>query len=227
MANTAFAKWPNRNIEIDLDNLCPETIAHRCVDLDSVCPDASPKSRSRHHLKRLIPMTKPTNTIRRNTTHDHRDVRDNTQTLCIAMRLWGFDESEVQSWMSELPDLQGALSWKISRVRRETDADIVVHLVKPARRTNDEFCWHSIQANRAVLASFPANRTEMVLFTGNANELPSRRSGHWALTGTLSPHTALARLGRLVAASSTPHGAMHGPVRRDLLRMIAQQLDAE
>jgi hypothetical protein len=166
-------------------------------------------------------MTKPTNTIRTNTTHHHRHARDNAQTLRVALRLWGFDESEVQSWISEPPDMNGSLAWKISWVRRETDADIVVHLVKPARRASDAFCWHSIQANRAVLASFAAGRTEMVLFTGSAEELPKRRSGHWALAGTLSPQDALARLGRLLAASST-----RGAVRRDLLRMIAQQLDA-
>jgi hypothetical protein len=172
-------------------------------------------------------MTKPTNPIRTNATHTQRDIRDNRQKLSVALRLWGFDEREVQSWMVELPDLNGTITWKISRVRRETDADIVVHLVKPARRTDDALCWHSIQANRAVLASYAAGRNEMVLFTGSADELPKRRSGHWALSGTLSPQAALARLGKLIVASSTrPEGTRH-LVRRDVLRMIAQQLDAE
>ncbi|SOE64571.1 hypothetical protein SAMN05446935_2490 [Burkholderia sp. YR290] len=167
-------------------------------------------------------MTTPTNTTRTNATDLYRAATENGQTVRVGLRLWGFDESEVQSWASELPDMDGAIAWKISRVRRETDADIVVHLVKPARRANDAFCWHSIQANRAVLASFAAGRTEMVLFTGREEELPKRRSGHWALAGALSPQVALARLGRLIAASST-----QGAVRRELLRMIAQLLDAE
>ncbi|TCG09272.1 hypothetical protein BZM27_06435 [Paraburkholderia steynii] len=172
-------------------------------------------------------MTTPTNTTRTNATDLHRAARENGQTVRVALRLWGFDESEVQSWASELPDMDGAIAWKISRVRRETDADIVVHLVKPARRTNDAFCWHSIQANRAVLASYAAGRNEMVLFTGSADELLTRRSGHWVLSGKLSPRAALARLGRLIAASSTRSAGTHHVVRRDVLRMIAQQLDAE
>lgn len=172
-------------------------------------------------------MTKPTNPIHTNITHTPRDTRDNGQTLNIALRLWGFDETEVRAWIGELPDLEGSIAWKISRQRRETDADIVVHLVKPVRRTNDAFCWHSIQANRAVLASYAAGRNEMVLFTGSADELLKRRSGHWALSGKLSPQAALARLGRLIAASSTRSAGTRHVVRRDVLRMIAQQLDAE
>ncbi|HWT36089.1 MAG TPA: hypothetical protein VN289_07385 [Paraburkholderia sp.] len=172
-------------------------------------------------------MTKPTNPIHTKTTQPQRATRDSRQPLRIALRLWGFDESEVQSWMSGLPDVDGTIAWKISRVRRETDADIVVHLVKPARGADDAFCWHSIQANRAVLASYAAGRTEMILFAGSAEELLKRRSGHWALMGSLPPQAALAKLGRLIAASSTRPAGMHGVVRRDVLRMIAQQLDAE
>ncbi|MBN3757444.1 hypothetical protein G3N95_31240 [Paraburkholderia sp. Tr-20389] len=172
-------------------------------------------------------MTKPTNPIRTNIIIARRDTRDNAHTLRIALRLWGFDETEVRSWIGELPDLDGSIAWKISRLRRETDADIVVHLVQPTRRANDAFCWHSIQANQAVLASYAAGRNEMVLFTGSPDELLKRRSGHWALSGTLSPQAALARLGRLIAASSTrPEGTRH-VVRREVLRMIAQQLDAQ
>ncbi|WP_244212316.1 hypothetical protein [Paraburkholderia hospita] len=81
-------------------------------------------------------MTKPTNPIRTNISHT---PRDNGRTLSIALRLWGFDQLEVQPWMGELPDMNGTIVWKISRVRRETDADIVVHLVKPARRADDAF----------------------------------------------------------------------------------------
>lgn len=172
-------------------------------------------------------MTKPTNTIRANTTPLQHAACGDRQPLSVALRLWGFDEAEAQSWISELPDLNGTMAWKISRVRRGTDADIVVHLVKPARRAKDAFCWHSIQANRAVLASYAAGRTEMVLFAGSKDQLPTRRSSHWALTGRLSPQAALARLGWLIAASSTQRGAMQGPVSRELLRMIAQQLDIE
>jgi hypothetical protein len=170
-------------------------------------------------------MTKPTNTIHANTTHLPRAACGDRQALNVALRLWGFDEAQAQSWIGELPDLNGTMAWKISRVRRDTDADIVVHVVKPARRANDAFCWHSIQANHAVLASYAAGRTEMVLFAGSKDQLPHRRSGHWALTGRLSPQAALARLGCLIAASSTQRDAKQGPVSRELLRMIAQQLD--
>ena len=172
-------------------------------------------------------MTKPTNTIHANTTHPQNAACGDRQSLCVALRLWGFDDLEAQSWIGELPDLDGMIVWKIARFRPDADADIVVHLVKPAGRANDGFCWHSIQANRAVLASYAAGRIEMVLFAGNKDQLPGRRSGHWALTGRLSPQAALARLGRLIAASSTQRGAAQGPVSRELLRMIAQQLDTE
>jgi hypothetical protein len=172
-------------------------------------------------------MAKPTNAIHANTADPQNTAGGGGQSLCIALRLWGFDESEAQSWISELSDLDGLIVWKISRFRRDTDADIVVHLVKPARRANDVFCWHSIQANRAVLASYAGGRNEMVLFAGDKDRLPTRRSGHWALTGKLSPQAALGRLGRLIAASSTQRESAQGPISRALLRMIAQQLDTE
>ncbi len=54
-----------------------------------------------------IPMTKPTNTIRAGATQTDRNAHGNGQTLCIALRLWGYEESEVQSWTRELPGLNG------------------------------------------------------------------------------------------------------------------------
>ncbi|CAE6773915.1 hypothetical protein R75777_04030 [Paraburkholderia nemoris] len=172
-------------------------------------------------------MTKPTNTVHVNTTQLHRTAHGTTPSRCVALRLWGFDESEAQLWISRLSARNGTIAWKLSRVRHDTDADIVVHMVKPTRRENDTFCWHSIQANRAVLASYAAGRHEMILFAGTHHQLPPRRSGHWALTGKLSPQAALERLGRLIDATSTQRAATEGPVDRELLRMIAQQLDIE
>ncbi|GJH02743.1 hypothetical protein [Paraburkholderia terrae] len=170
-------------------------------------------------------MTKSTNTIRTN-TKTHRDAPNSKPTLCVALRLWGFDESEVQSWMNVMPDLDGSIAWKISRVRLETDADVVVHMVKPARRAKDLDCWHCIQVNRVVSHTLATGGTAITLFMGNADELPRRRAGRWSVAGTLSAQAALGLLGRLIAASSARQKGGRATVRLDLLGMIAQQLDA-
>jgi hypothetical protein len=173
-----------------------------------------------------IHMTKPTNTIRASATQTDRNAHGNGQTLCIALRLWGYEESEVQSWTRELPGLNGAITWKISSDRMARGADVVVHIVKPSRRASAAFCWNCAGANYAVSQSLAECGIEMILFEGNADQLPRKRAGHWAVAGTLSPQTALGRLGCLIAASSTRQPHMPAVVRRDLLCMITPQLDA-
>jgi hypothetical protein len=181
----------------------------------------------RNYGEHSIPMIKPTNTIRTNITQTRRDARGNRKTLCVALRLWGFEEPEVQSWMRELPELNGALSWRISRVRHASGADVVVHLVKPARRAKDAFCWNCTNANFALSQSLAAGGTEMILFAGNAAQLPPERAGHWAAAGKLPPQAALVRLGWLIAVSLEHPTGTHVGLRFDLLRMITQQLDAD
>ena len=173
-----------------------------------------------------VHMTKPNNAIHARTPQIDRDARNGLRPLCIALRLWGYEESEVQSWMSELPGLNGAITWTISRDRLARGADVVVHMVRPSRLAGNAFCWNSVGANRAVDRSVAECGTEMILFEGKAEHLPRHRAGHWAAAGALPPHAALARLGCLIAASSTYKSRMQATVRRNLLAMIAQQLDA-
>jgi hypothetical protein len=99
-------------------------------------------------------------------------------------------------------------------------------MVRPSRLTGDGFCWNCVGANRAVFRSMAECGTEMILFEGKAEHLPRHRAGHWAAAGTLPPHAALGRLGCLIAASSTYKPRMQAAVRRNLLGIIAQQLDA-
>jgi hypothetical protein len=40
MANIVFVEWPGRNIEIELDNWCPDTLARQHISLDRICPDS-------------------------------------------------------------------------------------------------------------------------------------------------------------------------------------------
>jgi hypothetical protein len=171
-------------------------------------------------------MTKPTNTIRADATQTYRNSHGIGQTLCISLRLWGHEESEVESWMRELPRLNGAITWKISHDRLARGADVVVHLVNPSSRASAAFCWNCAGANYAVSQSLAECGIEMVLFEGSADQLPRKRAGHWAVAGALSPRAALGRLGSLIAASSTRQPHMPRVVRRDLLRMITPQLDA-
>jgi len=170
-------------------------------------------------------MAKPTSTSGIDATQTDRNVRGNGPTLCLALRLWGYEESGVQSWIDELHALHSAARWWISRERTAHGADLVVHLVKPSRVRGGAFCWNCAGANYA-LAQSPARAIEMVLFEGPADQLPSVRAGHWAAAGALSPQTALARLGHLVAAASTFRSGRRAVVRRNLLCMIARQLDA-
>jgi hypothetical protein len=167
-------------------------------------------------------MIKPTSTIH---TQAFRNTRAHPRPLCVALRLWGFEESEVLSWIREWPDLGGAITWTIARDRVAHGAGVVVHLVKSSRRAAADFCWNCAGANYALAKSRAECGVEMVLFSGAVDQLPLSRSGHWATAGTLSPQIALHRLGCLIAAASMrdSRGAMR--VRNDLITMITRQLD--
>jgi hypothetical protein len=170
-------------------------------------------------------MTKQTSTSRKDATQTDRNGPGNGPTLSLALRLWGHEESEVQSWIDELHALRGAITWGISRGRTAPGADMVVHLVKPSRAQGAAFCWNCAGANYA-LAQSPASAIGMILFEGLADQLPTVRSGHWAAAGALSPQAALGRLGCLIAATSAPRSDRRAVVRHDLLCMITPQLDA-
>jgi hypothetical protein len=148
------------------------------------------------------------------------------QTLPLALRLWGFDECEVQSWLSELPSVDGLLTWTIAHDSVAEGAAIVVHVVKPSPRADDAFCWNCVGANYAMTRALDEARAEVVLFAGDANQLPRRRAGFWAVAGKLPAHTALYAMGYLIGASAGVHHQGHFGVRGDLLAIIAQRLDA-
>ena len=151
---------------------------------------------------------------------------DNQHTLRIALRLWGLDESAVKSWIGELPTLDGSLSWELAHSQIPDGADMVVHTVKPSRHAPGSFCWNCVGANRAMLRSWDMSRTEMVLFVGAADQLPSERVGHWSIAGRLTPYAALHNLALLIDASCERIPQGHATVRRDLLALIAGHVDA-
>jgi len=171
-------------------------------------------------------MSKPASTIHSHSARAFHNAQTQPEALCIALRPWGFEESELQSWTRELPDLDGAITWKVSRDGLARGADVVVHLVKPSSRTGVDFCWNCAGANYALSKSLAECGTEMVLFSGTTSQLPLSRSGLWTMAGRLSSQVALHRLGCLIAASSTrdPRGTL--TVRSELIAMIAHQLDA-
>jgi hypothetical protein len=139
--------------------------------------------------------------------------------------MWGFDEYEVKSRMSELPALNGLLSWEIAHSRYAEGADMVLHLVNPSRPAPGGFCWNCLGANRAMVRSLETSRTEMVLFAGAAGQLPRGRAGHWAAADRLPAWVALNTLALLIASSARLNEA-HATVRRELLPLIARHLDA-
>lgn len=170
-------------------------------------------------------MIKPASMTHPHSTQAFHNAQTQPEALCIALRPWGFEESELQSWIRALPDEGGAIAWEISRDRLARSANVVVHLVKPSSRAVADFCWNCAGANYALSKSLAECGIEMVLFSGTANQLPMSRSGHWAMTGRLSPQVALRRLGCLITASSTRDPRGKFTVRRDLLALITRQLD--
>ncbi|WP_124663335.1 hypothetical protein [Burkholderia sp. Bp8998] len=148
------------------------------------------------------------------------------RALRVALRLWGIDERDAQTWLAGLRSRHPQLAWKIARDRAAAGADIVVHVVKPATRQSDGFCWNCTGANGALTRPLDRTRTEIALFAGDARALPHRRAGLWAVAGTLDTRTALDAVARSLQAS-----AAYGPdgritVRQDLLAWIATRLDA-
>ncbi|MBN3769687.1 hypothetical protein [Burkholderia sp. Se-20378] len=171
-------------------------------------------------------MTRPIGNPNLDNASNARAVHGDGAALRIALRLWGIDEHDAQAWLAGPRSRQIRLDWRIARDRAAAGADIVVHVVKPAARRPDGFCWNCIGANGALSRSLDHARTEIALFAGDESELPPHRSGHWAIAGTLDIRSALDTLGRSLHASAArlPDGRIF--VRRDLLALIATQLDA-
>ncbi|GAB7526796.1 hypothetical protein [Paraburkholderia sp. 2C] len=171
-------------------------------------------------------MTKSTDSLPREQAFDPGADRNSQPTLHVALRPWGFDEHEVHSWLDGLPSLDGMLSWTIARDRIAENAVLVVHVVKPSPRAQDAFCWNCVGANHAMVCAWESTRPEIVLFAGDATQLPQRRAGFWAVAGDLPAHTALHALAYMIGASAGNDARGRFGMRRDLLAIIAQRLDA-
>ncbi|WP_071335939.1 hypothetical protein [Burkholderia contaminans] len=171
-------------------------------------------------------MTQPIGNPNLDNASKARAVHSDRTALRIALRLWGVDERDAQAWLTGPRSKPMQLDWRIARDRAAAGADIVVHVVRPAARRSDGFCWNCIGANGALNRSLDHARTEIALFAGDARELPRKRSGHWAIAGALDIPSALDTLGRSLHASAAhlPDGRI--TVRRDLLALIATRLDA-
>lgn len=171
-------------------------------------------------------MTQPIGNPNRDNSSKSHAAHGDVATLRVALRLWGIDERDAQTWLTGLRSRHTRLSWRIARDRAAAGADIVVHVVKPVTRRPDRFCWNCIGANGALKRSLEGARTEIALFAGDTRQLPHFRSGLWATAGTLDTCSALDALGRCLHASAgrLPDGRI--TVRRDLLALIATRLDA-
>lgn len=172
-------------------------------------------------------MTKPASDERVDLARRSRCPRNDSATLRIALRPWGFDACVVQSWINALPTLDRAIAWELATDRRAPGADIVVHVVRPAPAARGQFCWNGIGANYALRQSLAACGTELALLIGASEQMPAERVGHWVAAGALPPAAALARLGRLIAACAAPRPQPQPqpPVRRALMRLISHDLD--
>jgi hypothetical protein len=156
----------------------------------------------------------------------HYAAPGNQHTLRIVLRLWGVDEPVVKSWISELPTCNGVLSWEVSNSCVADGAHIVVNMVKPSRHASGAFCWNCVGANRAMVRSVDMSHTEMTLFVGAADRLPSDRVGHWSAAGRLTPYAALHTLAFLIDASRARFPQAPAVVWRDLLGLVTVHLDA-
>ncbi|MFC4702180.1 hypothetical protein [Paraburkholderia caffeinitolerans] len=171
-------------------------------------------------------MTKSTDSLPREYAVDPGAHRNSPQPLQVALRLWGFDEREVRSWIDDLPSLDGTLNWSIARERAADGAAVVVHVVKPSPRAQDAFCWNCVGANRAMVCALEGTRPEIVLFAGDAAQLPRRRAGVWSVAGDMPAYAALQALAYMIGASAGKGANGQFGMRRDLLAVIAQRLDA-
>ena len=77
-----------------------------------------------------------------------------------------------------------------------------------------------------MITALEKQRLELVLFAGDASELPQSRVGFWAMAGKLPPNAALDAIGRMIGASALPWQASRLAVRKDLLQLIARRVDA-
>lgn len=128
----------------------------------------------------------------------NRPVRFDGAALRVGLRLWGFVESEVDTWIPGLPVLDGLLSWEIARHRDGEGAAMIIHLVKSSSRALGSFCWNCVGANEAIRASASTSRMEVVLFSGDERRLPAVRSGLWMMAGTRPTEAALHTLAHSV-----------------------------
>jgi len=129
----------------------------------------------------------------------NRPNRSDGAALRIGLRLWGFAESRVDTWIQGLPVLDdGSLSWEIAHQRDGDGADMIIHLVKSSPRALGSFCWNCVGANDAMRASEGSSRVEIALFSGDETRLPLVRSGLWAMAGTRATESALHTLAHAV-----------------------------
>lgn len=156
-------------------------------------------------------------------------VRADGAALRIGLRLWGFVESEVNTWIPNLPTLDGLLSWEIARQRDGDGAGMIIHLVKSSPNELGSFCWNCVGANEAIRASANAARVEAALFSGDERRLPAVRSGLWAMAGTRPVETALHTLAHAVIVPRLMHervrqkvGAVRVAPRRVVLSAAAK-----
>ncbi|MBR8086045.1 hypothetical protein KDX23_25255 [Burkholderia vietnamiensis] len=145
--------------------------------------------------------------------------------LRIALRLWGYDASQAQTWIESLPTLDGSIAWALAVAPDNHDADVVVHMVKPSRPVGSTFCWNCIGANRAIARRPSASGTALVLFAGHASQMPSARTGQWIVADGLSPCAALSQLSHLITAAAAPTSSGAMAVRNHLLEMMVRELD--
>lgn len=171
-------------------------------------------------------MTQPTGSFSREHAFDLNVEQNSQSTLHVALRAWGFNEREMQSWLDGLPSLDGLLTWTIARDRVAESAALVVHVVRPSPRAQDAFCWNCVGANHAMVCALEGTRPEIVLLAGEATQLPHRRAGFWSVAGDLPAHTALHALAYMIGASAGNDAEGQFGMRRDLLAIIAQRLDA-
>ncbi|WP_412526837.1 hypothetical protein [Burkholderia lata] len=158
------------------------------------------------------------------TRHEIRE-RINRVPLRIALRLWGYDASQVQTWIESLPTLDGSLAWALAVAPDHHDAAVVVHLVKPSSPVGSKFCWNCIGANRAIERRLSMSGTALVLFAGHAHQMPSARTGQWIVAGGLPPWAALSQLSHLIVAAAAPTPSGARAVRSHLLEMMVRELD--
>lgn len=177
--------------------------------------------------------TEGTNTMTKQ-SHEYNNLDTTRHEICeridraplrIALRLWGYDASQAQTWIELLPTLDGSIAWALAVAPDNHDADVVVHMVKPSRPVGSTFCWNCIGANRAIARWPSASGTALVLFAGHAYQMPSARTGQWIVAGGLSPCAALSQLSHLITAAAAPTSSGAMAVRNHLLEMMVRELD--